>query len=174
MKPIHVASALASAVAVAGVVSAIVVLGPDRGASPIASPAPTTAPPTSEPPASSAPPVTRPTFPPIAKHLTHGEGIWAVYLAITRDQRDPAHGVARQQLVAAGYPNAGGDRAAGELGCDGDAASNLVRAGFRLEPGVTYYATAIYFDTEKDATGWVDAFEPGVIGAVHATTYCMD
>jgi hypothetical protein len=167
--------ALATAAAVVGAVSAIVVLRSDRDESPITPPATAAALASSVTPARSEPSVTRPTFPPQAKTINHGDRVWAVYLVISPDYRDPRHLAAQRELARVGYREFAKTHGyAGGLDCDHGARSNLAEAGIYLDPAVDYSATAVYFDTEAAAFGFVDAFEPGVVGTVPVKYMCAD
>lgn len=109
-----------------------------------------------------------PTFPPAFTTVGQGDRASAVYVAVARDGRDPKLARAQQDLRAAGYKDGTGE---GDVDCDQGA-----RAALQLSPdtNVKYTAVAVYFRTRQQATQFVGAFKPGVVGTADVEIFCAD
>lgn len=112
---------------------------------------------------------TLPEFPPTAASLTHGGESWAVYLAVADNYNFTAPEIEEAQDLAGAYGISAG---VGELGCDQGGAEAL-----GLDPNGEWAAASVYFDSEADASEFVDAFEARghtVAGMGPVLTYCLD
>lgn len=132
--------------------------------------------PTTALPPSSTPTSASPDFPPAVAPdaLQHGGTYWGVYVAVVRTDDDAkVTPVDQQRLDAAkksltdlGYEPAFG---AYDVGCD-----QGMREQLHLDPRRQYAAVQLYFATRERAAGFVEAYQPGVVGTAKVTLYCMD
>ena len=103
-------------------------------------------------------------FPAEASDVVQGATVWAVYLAVARDESQESEvAEAAEDVRRLGYTPA-----TGQVGCDQGAAEGL---GL---PDGQYTAAAVYFDTQQLAQQFVDAYRPGVVGTVQITYFCAD
>lgn len=121
--------------------------------------------------ASTSPRARPATFPPAAERDIGGR-YWAVYLALPRVADDPKATAAERNVLAAGYDSS--DIAYGPIDCDDGARAALGKAGIRLDPNVDYGTVKLFFSTRQNATAFVDAYQPGVIGTALVTWSCAD
>jgi len=96
---------------------------------------------------------------------THGGTAWAVFLEVVRgDGEQDALQAAVDSLRSVGYTGGVGD-----VDCSAGA-----REALGLDPALTYTAVDVLFATAEEAQQFVDLYEPGVVGTVQVTTYCLD
>lgn len=94
----------------------------------------------------------------------HGRQYWAVYLEVARSGTEQAElqaALASAQSVGYG------------AGIGGPCEDGAVEA-LGLDPGTSYEAVSVFFDTESDAQSFVDLYQPGVVGTAFVTAYCLD
>ena len=97
----------------------------------------------------------------------HGGDAWAVYLAVDEDADAESLTGANLLLADLGYPSGTGD-----LGCDIGGAELL-----GVDPETRYYAVAVYFHTEGEATRFVTGLAArghAVEGMGLVRTICLD
>jgi hypothetical protein len=93
-----------------------------------------------------------------------GAKYYAVFLAVAADANDPPLTDAQERAKALGYP--GG---AGAVNCTPGA-----RTALNLSDNGGYTAYSIFFETNKQAQDFLNAYSGKVIGTANITAGCLD
>lgn len=115
-------------------------------------------------PSAPPPPPQSPAWPDEAMAV-HGGTYWSVVLELVRDDEEQdAAQAALDALQELGYQGGIGD-----VGC-----TDGIRQALGLDPAHGYTNVDVLFATAEEAQRFVDLYQPGVVGTVRVTTYCLD